>query len=73
MVHSVTKYLGGHSDLTGGALVYRRDDLHEPLWDQQAIAGGILSPFESWLLLRGMKTLAIRMRAHCENAMAVAR
>ncbi|CUU03598.1 cystathionine gamma-lyase [Armatimonadetes bacterium GBS] len=73
VVHSVTKYLGGHSDIIGGALVYNRDDLHDPLWDQQAVGGGILSPFESWLLLRGMKTLAVRMRAHCENAMAVAR
>lgn len=72
VVHSVTKYLGRHSDIIGGALVYSRNDLHDPLWNQQAIGGGILSPFESWLLLRGMKTLAVRMRAHCENAMAVA-
>ncbi len=72
VVHSVTKYLGGHSDILGGALVFNRDDLYEPLWDQQAIGGAVLSPFESWLLLRGMKTLAVRMRAHCENAMAIA-
>lgn len=72
VVHSVTKYLGGHSDVLGGALVFNRDDLHEPLWDQQAIGGAVLSPFESWLLLRGMKTLAVRMRAHCDNAMRVA-
>lgn len=73
VVHSVTKYLGGHSDVLGGALVFNRDDLYEPLWDQQAIGGAVLSPFESWLLLRGMKTLAVRMRAHCENAMIIAR
>ncbi|MCS6923599.1 MAG: PLP-dependent aspartate aminotransferase family protein [Fimbriimonadales bacterium] len=73
VVHSVTKYLGGHSDVLGGALVFNRDDLYEPLWDQQAIGGAVLSPFESWLLLRGMKTLAVRMRAHCENAMTIAR
>jgi cystathionine gamma-synthase/cystathionine gamma-lyase len=73
VVHSVTKYLGGHSDILGGALVFNREDLYEPLWDQQAIGGAVLSPFESWLLLRGMKTLAVRMRAHCENAMQVAR
>jgi cystathionine gamma-lyase len=70
VVHSVTKYLGGHSDILGGALAFNRDDLYEPLWDQQAIGGAVLSPFESWLLLRGMKTLAVRMRAHCENATA---
>jgi cystathionine gamma-lyase len=56
----------------GGALVFNRDDLWEPLWDQQAIGGAVLSPFESWLLLRGMKTLAVRMRAHCENALTIA-
>ncbi|MFN7162698.1 MAG: trans-sulfuration enzyme family protein, partial [Fimbriimonadales bacterium] len=72
VVHSVTKYLGGHSDILGGALVFNRDDLHEPLWDQQAIGGAVLSPFESWLLLRGMKTLAVRMRAHCANALRIA-
>lgn len=72
VVHSVTKYLGGHSDILGGALVFNRDDLWEPLWDQQAIGGAVLSPFESWLLLRGMKTLAVRMRAHCENAATIA-
>ncbi len=72
VLHSVTKYLGGHSDVLGGALVFNRDDLYEPLWDQQAIGGGVLSPFESWLLLRGMKTLAVRMREHCKNAQAVA-
>ncbi|MFN7019564.1 MAG: trans-sulfuration enzyme family protein [Fimbriimonadales bacterium] len=72
VVHSVTKYLGGHSDILGGALVFNRDDLHEPLWDQQAIGGAVLSPFESWLLLRGLKTLAVRMRAHCANALRIA-
>lgn len=72
VVHSVTKYLGGHSDVLGGALVFNRDDLWEPLWDQQVIGGAVLSPFESWLLLRGMKTLAVRMRAHCENAHTIA-
>ncbi|OYT72845.1 MAG: cystathionine gamma-synthase [Armatimonadetes bacterium JP3_11] len=72
VVHSVTKYLGGHSDILGGALVFNRADLWEPLWDQQAIGGAVLSPFESWLLLRGMKTLAVRMRAHCENAATIA-
>jgi len=73
VVHSATKYLGGHSDILGGALVFNRDDLYEPLSIQQAVGGAILSPFESWLLLRGMKTLAVRMRAHCENATKIAR
>lgn len=72
VVHSATKYLGGHSDIIGGALVYNREDLHTVLEDEQAVGGGILSPFDSWLLLRGLKTLAIRMRAHCENAFRVA-
>lgn len=73
VVHSATKYLGGHSDLTAGAVALNDAVLADAIWDQQAIAGGILSPFEAWLTLRGMKTLAIRMRAHQENAMAVAR
>ncbi|MDW8052074.1 MAG: PLP-dependent aspartate aminotransferase family protein [Armatimonadota bacterium] len=72
VVHSATKYLGGHSDLLGGALVFNRDDLYELLSVQQAVGGAVLSPFESWLLLRGMKTLAVRMRAHCENAQTIA-
>jgi cystathionine beta-lyase/cystathionine gamma-synthase len=73
VVHSATKYLGGHSDITAGALLLNNEDLMDPIWDQQAVGGGILSPFESWLLLRGLKTLALRMKAHQENAMAVAR
>ncbi len=72
VVHSATKYLGGHSDIIGGALVYNWEDLHTVLEDEQAVGGGILSPFDSWLLLRGLKTLAVRMRAHCENALRVA-
>lgn len=73
VVHSATKYLGGHSDITAGAVLVNNDDLMDLIWDQQAVGGGILSPFESWLLLRGLKTLALRMKAHQENAMAVAR
>jgi len=73
-MHSTTKYLGGHSDLLGGALVARKnDDFVERLSLMQKVGGAIPSPFDCWLLLRGIRTLPWRMRAHCENAMIVAR
>ncbi|HVR40264.1 MAG TPA: PLP-dependent transferase [Thermoanaerobaculia bacterium] len=73
VLHSTTKYLGGHSDVQGGALTFaRRDALYESLAHQRAITGGVASPFNSWLVLRGIRTLAARMRVHCENAMALA-
>lgn len=72
-VYSATKYLGGHSDLVAGALVTRHDDLGQRLRFLQNSVGAILGPFDSWLLLRGLKTLAPRMRAHCEGAGVVAR
>lgn len=73
VVHSATKYLGGHSDLVMGVIVTANDDLHRSLKFNQNAVGGIPGPFDSWLLLRGMKTLALRMRQHGSNAMAVAR
>ncbi|HLJ68423.1 MAG TPA: cystathionine gamma-synthase [Chloroflexota bacterium] len=73
VVHSATKYLGGHSDLVMGALVTSRDDLHERLKFHQNASGGVPGPFDSWLLLRGVKTLALRMERHASNALAVAR
>jgi cystathionine beta-lyase/cystathionine gamma-synthase len=73
VMHSTTKYLGGHSDLVGGALVMERDDLRADVAKVSRIAGAIPSPFDCWLTLRGMKTLAVRMREHDRNAMAVAR
>jgi cystathionine gamma-synthase len=73
VMHSTTKYLGGHSDLLGGALVAARDDAFVArLRLMQQLGGAIPSPFDCWLLLRGIRTLPWRMRAHCANAKAVA-
>ncbi|MEP6618513.1 MAG: aminotransferase class I/II-fold pyridoxal phosphate-dependent enzyme [bacterium] len=72
-MHSTTKYLGGHSDLLGGALIAKHDDAFvEHLRLTQRLAGVVPSPFDCWLLLRGIRTLPWRMRAHCANAAAVA-
>jgi cystathionine gamma-lyase len=72
VVHSATKYLGGHSDLVMGMAVTSDDVLHASLKFHQNSAGGTPGPFDSWLLLRGLKTLELRMRQHERNAMAVA-
>ncbi|HUS23063.1 MAG TPA: cystathionine gamma-synthase [Aeromicrobium sp.] len=72
VMHSTTKYLGGHSDVIGGALVTDDDDLAERFEFLQKSAGAVPGPFDSYLLLRGIKTLAIRMERHCSNAEAVA-
>ncbi|MPZ72176.1 MAG: cystathionine gamma-synthase [Nitriliruptorales bacterium] len=71
VVHSTTKYIGGHSDVVGGAVVTNDDDLAAPIAFLQNAIGGVPAPWDSWLTLRGLKTLAIRMRAHCANAHAV--
>jgi cystathionine gamma-synthase len=71
VVHSVTKYLGGHSDLIGGAVVTDREDWLERLGFLQNAVGAVPGPMDSYLALRGLKTLAIRMEAHCRNARAV--
>jgi len=71
-MHSATKYLGGHSDVVAGALMTRSAALAERLRFHQNALGAVPSPFDCWLLLRGLKTLAIRMERHCENALAVA-
>ncbi len=68
VVHSTTKYCGGHSDVVGGALVVRDDELGELLAYHQNAMGGVASPFDAWLVLRGLKTLAVRMDRHCDNA-----
>ncbi len=73
VVHSLTKYLNGHSDMLGGLIVTSGDAFNERLRFMQKAVGGILSPFDSWLCLRGTKTLVVRMRQHCESAMKVAR
>ena len=72
VLHSTTKYLGGHSDVVGGALVTPDPELYERLRFLQNAAGPVPGPFDAWLVLRGLKTLAVRMERHCANAMAVA-
>jgi cystathionine beta-lyase/cystathionine gamma-synthase len=72
VVHSTTKYLNGHSDSVGGIVVANRDEDVEWLRFVQNAAGAILSPFDSWLVLRGTKTLSIRMAQHNANGMALA-
>lgn len=72
VIHSLTKYIGGHGDAMGGAVLGRKSDL-EPLSLEASVHfGGVLSPFNAWLILRGAATLPLRMRAHQENALAVA-
>ena len=71
VVHSTTKYMGGHSDVVGGALVVADPELGEALAYHQNAMGAIAGPFDSWLTLRGVKTLAVRMRQHCANAQRV--
>ncbi|NJE04676.1 cystathionine gamma-synthase [Thermococcus sp. M36] len=73
VLHSVTKYLGGHSDVVGGAVMVNDDEIHEKLRFHQNAVGAILSPFDSWLVMRGIKTLAVRMERHEKNAMTIAR
>jgi cystathionine beta-lyase/cystathionine gamma-synthase len=73
VLYSTTKYMGGHSDVVGGALVMNDSGLYERLKYLQNAAGGVPGPFDAWLVLRGLKTLAVRMRAHEANALAVAR
>ncbi len=73
VVHSTTKYLNGHSDIIGGALVLNNEEAYQAIKFYQNAAGGVPSPFDSWLTLRGIKTLAVRMRQHEENAIAVAK
>jgi cystathionine gamma-synthase len=72
VVHSTTKYLGGHSDVIGGAVVVADPDLAGRIAFIQNATGGVPGPFDAWLTLRGIKTLAARMDRHCRNAMRVA-
>ena len=67
VLHSTTKYIGGHSDVVGGAVIGRRS-LLEPIYFHQNAAGAVPGPFDAWLTLRGIKTLAVRMDRHCANA-----
>ncbi|MEU7579376.1 cystathionine gamma-synthase [Streptomyces sp. NPDC041068] len=68
VVHSMTKYMGGHSDVVGGALVVNDPELGEELAFHQNAMGAVAGPFDAWLVLRGIKTLAVRMDRHSENA-----
>ena len=72
VVHSTTKYLGGHSDVIGGAVLTNDAAIAERLRFLQKSLGAVPGPFDAWLVLRGIKTLAVRMRQHCENARRVA-
>lgn len=72
VVHSTTKYLGGHSDVVGGAVITNSDELRERLFFLRNSAGAVPSPFDAWLTLRGLKTLGVRMERHCSNAELIA-
>ncbi len=72
VVHSTTKYMGGHSDVVGGATITSDADLQERLAFYQNAAGAVPGPFDSWMVMRGLKTLAVRMRQHESNALAIA-
>jgi cystathionine beta-lyase/cystathionine gamma-synthase len=72
VIHSTTKFLNGHSDSIGGVVVSSSDEIAEKIAFLQNAVGAILSPFDSWLVLRGVKTLAVRMKRHEENGMAMA-
>ncbi len=71
VVHSTTKYIGGHSDVIGGAIMLNDPATYERLKFIQNSTGAVPSPFDSWITLRGIKTLSLRMKAHCENAMQI--
>ncbi len=71
VVHSATKYLGGHSDVVGGFLALDDDELAARLTFTQNAAGGVPAPFDCYLVLRGVKTLAVRMERHCANARSI--
>lgn len=73
VMHSATKYLGGHSDVVGGIVAGRDEELHEQVAFLQNSAGAVPGPFDSWLVLRGLKTLALRMQRHSDSALEIAR
>lgn len=72
VIHSATKYLGGHSDLIAGAVVTKTEELAEKIKFIQNSSGGILGPFDSWLVIRGLETLPLRVEKHCTNAQKIA-
>ncbi len=72
VIHSATKYIGGHGDIIGGVLVSHSEEYIEKIRKTVKLYGGVISPFNAWLGIRGLKTLAIRLERHCSNAMAIA-
>lgn len=72
VVHSASKYLGGHSDIVGGVVIGRKVDMDEIAQQERELFGAVMSPFDSWLLIRGLRTLPVRMKQHMENALKVA-
>lgn len=72
VVHSTTKYISGHSDVIGGALITNSQEIADHVFEYSKTVGAVPSPFDCWLTVRGLKTLAVRMKQHCENALAVA-
>ncbi len=72
VIHSTTKYINGHSDIIGGAVITSDEETYQAIKFYQNAAGGVPGPFDAWLALRGAKTLAVRMRQHCANAAAIA-
>lgn len=72
VVHSATKYLGGHGDLTAGVMVGRKDIVDRAHWKVNKVLGGVIAPWTAWLVMRGIKTLALRMERHNANALKVA-
>lgn len=73
VMHSMTKYINGHSDVVGGCMMTNSKSIYDKIWTLQNSIGPSQSPFDSWLVLRGIKTLAIRMEAHQKNAMIIAK
>ncbi len=71
VLHSMTKFINGHSDVVGGAMMFNSDEIRQKLFFYQNAIGPCQSPFDSWLVLRGIKTLAVRMKAHEQNAMKI--
>ncbi|MCK9907046.1 PLP-dependent transferase, partial [Frankia sp. Cpl3] len=71
VIHSATKYIGGHGDVIAGVAVGAKEMIDELRMTTQKDIGGVLSPFDAYLLIRGLKTLGVRMERHCENAQKV--
>ena len=72
VVHSASKYLGGHSDIIGGVVIGRKEDIDQIAQSERDLFGAVMSPFDSWLMLRGIRTLPVRMKQHMANAMEMA-